>query len=57
MCPGKTLADTEIFLFLASFLQRFKFSFPNEVDVPEDIEPEVGFILVCPPYDLIVEER
>ena len=57
MCPGKTLADTEIFLFLASFIQRFEFSFPHEKKVPRKIEPEVGFILVCPSYDIIIEER
>ena len=56
-CPGKTLADTEIFLFIASFVQRFKFSFPSDIKVPEVIEPEVGFILVCPSYDIIIEER
>ena len=57
MCPGKTLADTEIFLFLASFIQRFRFSFPRDKELPREIEPEVGFILVCPSYDIIIEER
>jgi cytochrome P450 family 2 subfamily J len=56
-CPGKTLADTEVFLFLASFVQRFQFSFPKECDPPETIKPEVGFILVCPPYDIVINER
>ena len=56
-CPGKVLADTEVFLFLAAFIQRFQFSFPKRTKVPETIEPEVGFILVCPPYDIVIEER
>ena len=56
-CPGKALADTEVFLFLATFIQRFQFSFPKGTKVPETIEPEVGFILVCPPYDIVIEER
>ena len=56
-CPGKTLADTEIFLFVAAFIQRFEFSFPKGFQPPDEIEPEVGFVLVCPPYDIVIEER
>ena len=56
-CPGKTLTDTEVFLFLAAFIQRFRFSFPKGKEIAETIEPEVGFILVCPPYDVVIEER
>ena len=55
-CPGKTLADTEIFLFVAAFVQRFKFSFPGKFQPPDEIEPEVGFVLCCPPYDMVIEE-
>ena len=55
-CPGKTLADTEIFLFVAAFVQRFKFSFPGEFQPPDEIKPEVGFVLCCPPYDMVIEE-
>ena len=56
-CPGKTLADTEVFLFLAAFIQRFQFSFPKGITIPETITPEVGFILSCPSYDIVIEER
>jgi len=56
-CPGKTLADTEVFLFLAAFIQRFEFSFPKGSKTPKEIVPEVGFILVCPPYDIVIEDR
>jgi len=56
-CPGKTLADTEIFLFVAAFVQRFQFSFPEEFQPPDEIEPEVGFVLCCPPYDMVIEEH
>ena len=56
-CPGKTLADTEIFLFVAAFVQHFQFSFPDEFQPPDEIEPEVGFVLCCPPYDMVIEEH
>ena len=56
-CPGKTLADTEVFLFLAAFMQRFQFSFPKQNNVPETIEPEVGVLMACPPYDIVINER
>jgi len=56
-CPGKTLADTEVFLFVAAFVQRFQFSFPKGFQAPDEITPEVGFVLVCPSYDIVIEER
>ena len=56
-CPGKTLADTEIFLFVAAFIQRFQFSFPTGYQPPAEIKHEVGFVLVCPPYDIVIDER
>ena len=55
-CMGKTLALTELYLFLSALLQRFSFSFPNDHN-PKQIEHEVGFILTCPNYPIILNER
>jgi cytochrome P450 len=53
MCIGSTLAQNELYLFLASFLQRFQFSNPT----PDTLEPIAGFVLGCPVFHMDVEER
>ncbi len=55
-CLGKNFAQVEFFLFLAGFLQRFDFVLPPETEAAE-LKPNVGFILDCPDYDIIVKER
>jgi len=55
-CMGKVLAQMELLLFLSIFLQSFKFSFPADYD-PSTFEDEVGFILTCPDYPIVIEER
>jgi len=53
VCIGSTLAQNELYLFLAAFLQRFQFSNPT----PEEIEPVAGFVLGCPDFQMNIQER
>ena len=55
-CMGKTLAQIELLLFLSAFIQRFNFRFPAGYD-PATFKDEVGFILTCPDYPIIIDER
>jgi len=55
MCLGKTFAMTQLFLFVTAFAQHFTFRLPR----PEcaGLEPQVGFILGCPQYEVVIEAR
>ena len=53
MCIGSTLAQNELYLFLASFLQKFQFSNPT----PDKLEPVAGFVLGCPDFQMNIHER
>jgi cytochrome P450 len=53
MCIGSTLAQNELYLFLASFLQHFEFSDPT----PDFLEPVPGFVLGCPDFSMKIQER
>ena len=55
-CMGKALAQMELLLFLAVFVQHFHFSFPADYD-PTTFKSEVGLILTCPDYPILIEER
>lgn len=55
-CMGKALAQMELMLFLAVYLQHFNFSFPKGYD-PNTFKSEVGLILTCPDYPIVIEER
>ncbi|TRY72131.1 hypothetical protein TCAL_13034 [Tigriopus californicus] len=55
-CLGKTLAQNELFLFVAGLFQAFNFDLPKDKPIPK-MEPIPGFILACPPYDVIVNTR
>lgn len=55
-CMGKTLAQMELLLFLGVFVQNYSFSFPDDYD-PKTFEDEVGFILTCPDYPIIINSR
>uniref|UniRef100_A0A0N4Z5E6 Cytochrome P450 n=1 Tax=Parastrongyloides trichosuri TaxID=131310 RepID=A0A0N4Z5E6_PARTI len=53
ICAGKSLAEAELFLILASLLQRYKFT-PNG---PVNMEVEFGSILSPKPYTCKIEKR
>ena len=53
ICIGSTLAQNELYLFLAAFLQHFEFSDPN----PNSLEPVAGFVLGCPEFTMKIQER
>ena len=53
ICIGSTLAQNELYLFLAAFLQHFEFSEPN----PDYLEPVTGFLLGCPDFTMKIQER
>ncbi|XP_077993740.1 cytochrome P450 2U1-like [Glandiceps talaboti] len=54
-CQGKELANTEVFLFLTSLLQRFEFKIP-EGDTPS-MEGTLGSVRMPPPYKVIIRTR
>lgn len=56
-CLGENLARVELFLFLTSFLQRFRFSFPKGVTVNEEQRANGRNIAEPQFYQLIVELR
>lgn len=55
-CLGKTLAQNELFLFIAGLFQTFNFNFPKDKPVP-NLEPIPGFVLACPPYNVVMSLR
>ncbi|GFT94069.1 cytochrome P450 2G1 [Nephila pilipes] len=54
-CPGKTLAEIEIFLYLVAILQRFEISAPPGKEI--DLEGELGISLQPKRQDLCLKLR
>ncbi len=48
-CPGKSLAEAEMFLFLVSMLQRFSFE-PEDPNCPLEMELERGLTQAPKPF-------
>ncbi|XP_026180297.1 cytochrome P450 2K1-like [Mastacembelus armatus] len=58
MCIGESLARMELFLFITSLLQRFRFTPPPGVSEDElDVTPLVGFTLTPLPHKLRAVSR
>ncbi|GFR71518.1 cytochrome P450 2U1 [Elysia marginata] len=56
MCPGIGMAQIQVFLFLASMLQRFKFVPPKGEELPT-LKEKLGFIAVPTPYKVCCVDR
>ncbi|GFO14306.1 cytochrome p450 ii f2-like protein ii [Plakobranchus ocellatus] len=56
ICVGEALAKMELFLFLASMFQRFKFVAPDPTNLPS-LKPNIGFTAVPSPYKLSCVDR
>ena len=56
-CLGKTLANTQLYLFLTGLLQRYQFTSVEKRLEDIDISPIIGFTTVAPHFKLIVTER
>ncbi|GFY75841.1 cytochrome P450 18a1 [Trichonephila inaurata madagascariensis] len=54
-CPGKTLAETEVFLYLVAILQKFEISAPAGKEI--DLEGDFGFSLQPKRQDLCLKLR
>ncbi|XP_028460573.1 cytochrome P450 2K1-like [Perca flavescens] len=53
ICPGESLARTELFIFFTTLLQHFRFTPPPGVSEDElDLTPRVGFTLSPSPHKL-----
>jgi len=53
MCIGSSLAQSELYLFMASFLQIFKLEDPS----PSHLEPKAGFVLGVPDFTMKITKR
>merc|ERR1719219_2595480 len=51
-CPGQSLAQHQLFLFLTGLLQSFSFLAPGGDCTKVNTEPRVGFIHSCPEYEV-----
>ncbi|KAJ8047660.1 Cytochrome P450 2U1 [Holothuria leucospilota] len=56
VCPGETLAKMELFLFLTSLVQRYRFYVPDGMKLPS-LDGESGFTLSPEPYEVCAEQR
>ncbi|CAG0894273.1 unnamed protein product [Cyprideis torosa] len=57
-CLGESLAKLQLFLYLATLLQTFKFSKPKKIFHSYiDVSPTFGLINHPPPFSLIIHER
>jgi cytochrome P450 len=56
-CPGQMLAQHQLFLFLTGLLQQFSFLAPCGDCTKVNTEAEVGFMQICPDYNVIIESR
>ncbi|KAM9444594.1 cytochrome P450 2B4-like [Clarias gariepinus] len=56
VCPGETLARTELFIFFTSLLQRLRFSWPRDAP-PIDMEGIFGVVRQPRPFHMICHSR
>ena len=57
-CLGEQLARMEIFIFLVSLVQKYKFSFdPSEDKLPDINQGSNGVIFVSNPFKLVAKEH
>ncbi|RUS81457.1 hypothetical protein EGW08_010797 [Elysia chlorotica] len=55
-CPGESIAKMELFLYLASMIQRFELH-PAEPGQLPSLEPQIGMIYFPQPFQLRFVER
>ena len=56
-CLGKSLAQTQFYLFLTGILHQFKFKSPLENLEDVSLKPNYGFTMSTQPFEVIAEER
>ena len=56
-CLGKSLAQTQFYLFLTGILHQFRFRSPLENLEEVSLEPKYGLTLSTQPFEVIAEER
>jgi cytochrome P450 len=55
-CLGEALAKMELFLFLSSMIQKFKF-LPPDPNKPPAVDYVMGVVAYPTPYKVVIEER
>ena len=56
-CPGKSMAQIELFLFLTGLLQQFTFKPSEQEGLPDLNKADIGITRVQRPFKIHIEPR
>ena len=54
MCPGKIMAEIQIFIYLSSLIKKFTFELDPNSPFPDVANAIAGFVMSPPHHKLIV---